>query len=84
MFPASQLGTEQEPLEGVQIGTGHVFEGAIGAVGRFLPELELFAAPYVWRDVDHMQKAVRDPIGQTLLQRLVKTKGIRILDMGWV
>lgn len=84
VFPASQLGTEQELLEGVQLGTAHMFEGATGAVGRFLPELEAFAAPYIWQDVDHMLKAVRGPIGQTLADRLVKTKGIRILDMGWI
>jgi tripartite ATP-independent transporter DctP family solute receptor len=84
VFPASQLGTEQELLEGVQLGTVHMFEGATGAVGRFLPELEAFAAPYIWRDVDHMLKAVRGPIGQTLAERLVKAKGIRILDMGWI
>ncbi|HWU37910.1 MAG TPA: TRAP transporter substrate-binding protein [Candidatus Acidoferrum sp.] len=84
VFPASQLGTEQELLEGVQLGTVHMFEGATGAVGRFLPEMEAFAAPYVWRDVDHMLKVVRGPIGQALADRLVKAKGIRILDMGWI
>ena len=84
VFPASQLGTEQELLEGVQLGTVHMFEGATGAVGRFLPEMEAFASPYVWRDVDHMLKVVRGPIGQALADRLVKAKGIRILDMGWI
>ena len=63
IFPASQLGTEQELLEGVQLGTVHMFEGSTGSVGRFLPDLEAFAAPYVWRDVDHMMKAVRCPSG---------------------
>jgi TRAP-type C4-dicarboxylate transport system substrate-binding protein len=61
IFPASQLGTEQELLEGVQLGTVHMFEGSAGSVGRFLPDLEAFAAPYVWRDVDHMMKTVRGP-----------------------
>ena len=51
IFPASQLGTEQELLEGVQLGTVHMFEGSAGSVGRFLPDLEAFAAPYVWRGV---------------------------------
>jgi TRAP-type transport system periplasmic protein len=84
VFPASQLGTEQELLEGVQLGTIHMMEGATGAVGRFLLDLEAFSAPYVWRDVDHMVKTVRGPIGQGLADRLVKSKGLRILDMGWV
>ena len=84
IFPASQLGTEQELLEGVQLGTVHMFEGSSGSVGRFLPDVEVFAAPYVWRDVDHMMKVVRGPIGQGLADRLVKAKGIRVLDFGWL
>ena len=84
VFPASQLGTEQELLEGVQLGTIHMMEGATGAVGRFLLDLEAFSAPYVWRDVDHMVKTARGPVGQALADRLVKSKGLRILDMGWI
>ena len=84
IFPASQLGTEQELLEGVQLGTVHMFEGSAGSVGRFLPDLEAFAAPYVWRDVDHMMKTVRGPVGQGLAERLVKAKGMRVLDFGWL
>ncbi len=84
IFPASQLGTEQELLEGVQLGTIHMFEGSTGSVGRFLPDLEAFAAPYIWRDLDHMLKVVRGPIGQELAERLVKSKGIRVLDFGWL
>jgi tripartite ATP-independent transporter DctP family solute receptor len=84
IFPASQLGTEQELLEGVQLGTVHMFEGSTGSVGRFLPDLEAFAAPYIWRDTDHMLKTVRGPIGQGLADRLVKAKGIRVLDFGWL
>lgn len=84
IFPASQLGTEQELLEGVQLGTIHMFEGSTGSVGRFLPDLEAFAAPYIWRDPDHMLKVVRGPIGQGLAERLVKAKGMRVLDFGWL
>jgi tripartite ATP-independent transporter DctP family solute receptor len=84
VYPASQLGTEQEILEGVQLGTIHMFEGSSGAAGRFLPELEAFAGPFIWRDTDHMLKAVRGPIGQHLRDRLIKSHGMRILDLGWV
>jgi tripartite ATP-independent transporter DctP family solute receptor len=84
VFPASQLGTEQEILEGVQLGTVHMFEGSTGSVGRFLPDLEAFAAPYIWRDLDHMLKVVRGPIGMSLRDRLIKSKGMRLLDLGWL
>jgi tripartite ATP-independent transporter DctP family solute receptor len=83
LFADSQLGTEQESAEGVQFGTIDMYMGSSGAVGRFLPSLEAFSAPFIWRDVDHMMKVVRGPIGEELNQELVKKTGIRILDMGW-
>ena len=84
IFPGSQLGTEQEMIEGVKLGTIDMFQGSTGSVGRFLPELEAFAHPYIWRDTEHLLKVVRGEIGQELTQKLLKQHGMRILDMGWV
>jgi tripartite ATP-independent transporter DctP family solute receptor len=84
IFPASQLGTEQEILEGVQLGTVHMFEGSAGSAGRFLPALEAFAHPFLWRDLDHMLAVARGDIGEELSQELVDQHGMRILDMGWL
>jgi tripartite ATP-independent transporter DctP family solute receptor len=84
IFPASQLGTEQEILEGVQLGTIHMFEGSAGSAGRFLPALEAFAHPFLWRDLDHMLTVARGDIGQELSQQMVDEHGMRILDMGWL
>jgi TRAP-type transport system periplasmic protein len=83
VFGDGQLGTEQESVEGVQFGTIDMFMGSTGSVGRFLPKLEAFAHPYVWRDVDHMLSVVRGEIGDELTEELVTT-GIRIVDMGWL
>ena len=38
---------------------------------------------YIWRDVDHMMKVVRGPIGEELNQDMIAKTGIRVLDMGW-
>jgi tripartite ATP-independent transporter DctP family solute receptor len=84
VFGDGQLGTEQESIEGVQLGTIDMFMGSTGSVGRFLPRLEAFAHPYVWRDDAHMLKVARGPIGEELSEELRKKAGIRILDMGWV
>jgi tripartite ATP-independent transporter DctP family solute receptor len=84
VFGDGQLGTEQESVQGVQFGTIDMFMGSTGSVGRFLPKLEAFAHPYVWRDVDHMLGVVRGEIGDELTEELVASTGIRILDMGWV
>lgn len=82
-FADGALGTEQESTEGVQFGTIDMYMGSSGAVGRFLPSLEAFSSPYVWRDVDHMMKVVRGPIGEEINQDMIAKAGIRILDMGW-
>jgi tripartite ATP-independent transporter DctP family solute receptor len=84
VFGDGQLGTEQESIEGVQLGTIDMFMGSSGSVGRFLPKLEAFAHPFLWRDTDHMLKVVRGPIGEELSEELRKKTGIRILDMGWI
>lgn len=83
LFADGQLGTEQESTEGVQFGTIDMYMGSSGAVGRFLPQLEAFASPYLWRDLDHMMKVVRGPIGEELNKEMIARTGIRLLDMGW-
>jgi TRAP-type transport system periplasmic protein len=84
VFPAAQLGSEQETLEAVQLGTVHMFEGSAGSVGRFLPQLEAFACPFLWQSTDSMLKVVRGPIGEELSRELLHKRGMRILDMGWI
>jgi len=84
VFGDGQLGTEQESIEGVQLGTIDMFMGSTGSVGRFLPKLEAFAHPFVWRDTGHMLTVARGPIGEELSEELRKKTGIRILDMGWI
>jgi tripartite ATP-independent transporter DctP family solute receptor len=84
VFGDGQLGTEQESIEGVQLGTIDMFMGSAGSVGRFLPRLEAFAHPYIWRDNAHLLSVVRGPVGEELSAELVKKVGIRILDQGWI
>ena len=84
LFGDSQLGTEQESIEGVQLGTIDMFMGSTGAVGRFLPKLEAFAHPYLWRNESHMMAVVRGEIGQELDAELQAATGMRIVDMGWL
>src|SRR2546421_312920 len=54
IYGDGQLGTEQESIEGVQLGTIDMFMGSAGSVGRFLPRLEAFAHPYIFRDNNHL------------------------------
>jgi TRAP-type C4-dicarboxylate transport system substrate-binding protein len=80
IFPASQLG-RAGLLEGVQPAPSTCSKAR--ARWGVPPDLEAFAAPYVWRDTDHMLKTV-GAAGQELAERLVRAKGIRVLDFGWL
>ncbi len=84
VFGDGQLGTEQESIEGVQLGTIDMFMGSAGSVGRFLPRLEAFAHPFLWRDNAHLMAAARGPIAEELSKDLQTKAGIRILDLGWI
>ena len=84
IYGDGQLGTEQESIEGVQLGTIDMFMGSAGSVGRFLPRLEAFAHPYIFRDNNHLLAVVRGPIGEELSAELRQKAGIRILDGGWI
>ena len=84
VFGDGQLGTEQESIEGVQLGTIDMFMGSAGSVGRFLPRLEAFAHPFLWRDQDHLMAVARGPVADELSAELQSKAAIRILDLGWI
>jgi tripartite ATP-independent transporter DctP family solute receptor len=84
IYPAAQLGSEQEILEGVSLGTIHMFEGSAASVGRFLPRMEAFACPFAWKSPASLAKAARSGVADELAQELVKKRGIRLLDAGWI
>jgi tripartite ATP-independent transporter DctP family solute receptor len=84
IYPAAQLGSEQEMLESVALGTLHMFEGSAGSVGRFLPQLDAFACPFLWRSKSSLVGVSRGPIGEQLSGELLKKRGMRVLDFGWV
>jgi tripartite ATP-independent transporter DctP family solute receptor len=84
IYPAAQLGSEQEIIEGVHLGTIHMFEGSAGSLGRFLAKLDALSCPFLWKSQDSMVKTVRGEVGQELAQELLKTRRMRILDMGWI
>jgi tripartite ATP-independent transporter DctP family solute receptor len=44
-----------------------------------VPELSLFDAPYMFRDLEHFRRVAGGPIGQELGRKLVEKGGVRIL-----
>jgi tripartite ATP-independent transporter DctP family solute receptor len=80
VFPSAQLGRMNEAWTGVKIGSIEISGGTpFGTLADLVPELSLFDAPYVFRDLEHLRRTLGGPIGQELGKRLVNRSGVRIL-----
>ena len=82
-FPAAQLGNEKELIEGTMLGSVDMFQASPGALSLFQAEFGILDCPYIFRDLDHVYKTVRGPIGAELSQKIEKSRGIKLLAMDW-
>jgi tripartite ATP-independent transporter DctP family solute receptor len=44
-----------------------------------VPSISVVEAPYIWRDADHLMKAMNGAIGEEMNKQLVEKRGMRIL-----
>jgi tripartite ATP-independent transporter DctP family solute receptor len=82
-FPAAQLGNEKELIEGTMLGSVDMFQASPGALSLFQPEFGILDCPYIFRDLDHVYKTVRGPIGAELAEKIAESRGIQLLAMDW-
>jgi TRAP-type transport system periplasmic protein len=80
IFPSSQLGRMNETWTGVKLGAIEIGGGTpLGTLADLVPELSLFDAPYMFRDLEHFRRVSSGPIGQELGKKLVEKAGVRLL-----
>lgn len=78
-FPGGQLGSSRDMIEAVANGTQQiVLEGAAN-FGAWVPAISVVESPYIWRDADHLVKAMAGPVGEDFNKQLVDKRGMRIL-----
>ncbi len=84
IYPNSQLGSEREMIELVQVGALDMVKTSTSPLEGFTPVMGLFSVPYVFRDEAHLWEFLDGPDGRQLLrasepQRL---RGICYYDAG--
>ena len=47
-------------------------------------DFSILGVAFIWKDFDHMLKVVQGPIGQEMMDKLIKSTGVKVLDMGWI
>jgi TRAP-type transport system periplasmic protein len=79
LYPSGQLGSDKDNVEGTIMGTQDLVLIGSGGISQFSPRLGIGECPYLWRDIDHMNKVLDGPVGEEMRDELLKGRGLRIL-----
>lgn len=64
IYPAGQLGNEEQEILGVRLGHIDATVVAAGNLVSLVPELDLFNLPFIFRDKEHFYRVIDGPIGE--------------------
>lgn len=78
-FPNGQLGSSRDTIEAVANGTQQLVTEGAANFGAWVPSISVIESPYVWRDADHLVKAMAGPVGRAFNDELIAKRGMRIL-----
>ncbi len=85
IYPASQLGSERELVEGLQMGTVDITVVSSAPVSGFSDAFLVTDLPFMFKNRDHAYDVLDGEIGQGLLKELEGTgiKGLAIWENGY-
>ncbi len=81
VFPASQLGSQQEMAEGIDLGTidmGYVGPSFLAAV---YPPIQIHLAAFLWKDYDHFSRYQGSAIQKQVVSGYENASGNEILSL---
>jgi TRAP-type transport system periplasmic protein len=82
IFPANQLGSERESLEGLKMGTHQMDYTSSGAVPSFWPPIQCLAMPFLFKNRAVAWHVFDSPFGRELIETMAKETGMRVLGLG--
>lgn len=84
IYPNSQLGSERECLELLQIGSIGMTKVSGAVLEAFDPDMRIFGIPYIFQDRDHFYRTIDGPIGDELLLAVEAfwLRGLTYFDAG--
>ncbi|MEO7888222.1 MAG: sialic acid TRAP transporter substrate-binding protein SiaP [Polaromonas sp.] len=78
-FANGQLGSSRDMIEAVANGSQQLVTEGAANFGAWIPSISVTEAPYIWRDPQHLIKALNGPLMASYNEQLVKARGMRIL-----
>lgn len=84
IYPNSQLGSERECLELLQIGSIGMTKVSGAVLEAFDPDMRIFGIPYIFQDREHFYRTIDGPIGDELLLAVEAfwLRGLTYFDAG--
>ena len=84
IYPSSQLGSEKQSLELLQIGSLGMTKVSAAVMENFSPDLKVLGYPYLFKDDEHRFKIYDGEIGKKLLSGSEQfwLKGLTYFDAG--
>ena len=84
IYPSGQLGAERDTVELVQIGSLAMTKVSASPLEAFVPAMQVFSIPYVFRDREHVFMALDSAIGKELLEsvEVARLRGMGYYDSG--
>jgi TRAP-type transport system periplasmic protein len=79
LFPASQLGTAAEVLEGLQFGTIQIGVVHDGPISGFFRPIELFSIPFLFANQPEAYSVFDGEFGAMFAERMIAESGLRPL-----
>lgn len=75
VYPSSQLGNQRDMVEGLQLGTIDICNSMSGILSAYLPEIQAFDLPYIWKGRDHFYRVLDGEIGTMFKEELLPPYG---------
>jgi len=72
VYPDAVLGGERDITENLQMGNIDLMWNSTGVSSNFVPSIDVFNLPFVFRDEEHFIKVAEGPIGKKLLKEFDK------------
>jgi tripartite ATP-independent transporter DctP family solute receptor len=85
LFPSGLLGNDRELTEGMQLGTIDMAVVGTATIAGFVPRLQMFDMPFLFRDAEHAYKVLDGEIGDEILGDFEKVdiKGLSFWENGF-
>jgi tripartite ATP-independent transporter DctP family solute receptor len=79
VFHSAALGGDPDIIQGVQLGNIEMGTPTAGVLTPFCPEFDIMSLPFLFRDFQHIHKALDGVLGEALSTALEKKLGILTL-----